>query len=137
MLMFPIAGIVMDNYGRRPAAMMCTGLLSLGLLGIPFSYDFVTMTAAAMVAGIGNGLGSGINMTMGSDFAPENQRGEFLGVWRLLSDTGSLLGPMAVGATATALTLSGAFYLAAAVGGLGVVTVWLFVKETLPKKAQS
>lgn len=137
MLMFPIAGVVMDNYGRRPAAMMCTGLLSLGLLGIPFSYDFITMTAAAMVAGVGNGLGSGINMTMGSDFAPENQRGEFLGVWRLLSDTGSLLGPMAVGATATALTLSGAFYLAAAVGSLGVVTVWLFVKETLPSKAKN
>lgn len=133
MLMFPIAGIVMDNYGRRPAAMVCTGLLSLGLLTIPFSYDFMTMAIAAMIAGVGNGLGSGINMTLGSDFAPEDQRGEFLGVWRLLSDTGSLLGPMAVGATATALTLSGAFYLAAGVGALGVLTVWFFVKETLPK----
>lgn len=135
MLMFPIAGIVMDNYGRRPAAMICTGLLSFGLLTIPFSFDFFTMAVAAMIAGIGNGLGSGINMTLGSDFAPEDQRGEFLGVWRLLSDTGSLLGPMAVGATATLLTLSGAFYLAAGVGGLGVLTVWLFVKETLPKRA--
>lgn len=137
MLMFPIAGVVMDNYGRRPAAMMCTGLLSLGLLGIPFSYDFLTMTIAAMVAGLGNGLGSGINMTLGSDFAPPDQRGEFLGVWRLLSDTGSLLGPMAVGVTASALTLSGAFYLSATVGALGVLTVWLFVAETLPKRPKS
>ena len=127
----------MDNYGRRPAAMMCTGLLSLGLLGIPFSYDFLTMTIAAMVAGLGNGLGSGINMTLGSDFAPPDQRGEFLGVWRLLSDTGSLLGPMAVGVTASALTLSGAFYLSATVGALGVLTVWLFVAETLPKRPKS
>lgn len=137
MLMFPIAGVVMDNYGRRPAAMTCTGLLSLGLLALPFTDTFVTMAAAGVVAGIGNGLGSGINMTLGSDFAPTNQRGEFLGVWRLLSDTGSLLGPMAVGATATLLTLSGAFYLAAAIGGLGVFTVWRFVDETLERRPTS
>lgn len=133
MLMFPIAGIVMDNYGRRPAAMSCTGLLSLGLLALPFTNDFFTMAAAAILAGAGNGLGSGINMTLGSDFAPASQRGEFLGVWRLLSDTGSLLGPLAVGATASILTLSGAFYFAAGIGALGVFTVWRFVAETLTK----
>ncbi len=133
MLMFPIAGVVMDNYGRRPAAMSCTGLLSLGLLALPFTYDFLTMAAAAILAGAGNGVGSGINMTLGSDFAPASNRGEFLGVWRLLSDTGSLLGPLAVGATASALTLSGAFYFAAAIGALGVFTVWQFVAETLTK----
>ena len=98
-----------------------------------FSFNFWTMAATAMLAGLGNGLGSGINMTLGSDFAPENQRGEFLGVWRLLSDTGSLLGPVTVGATAGLMTLSGAFYLAGAIGGLGVLTFLLFVEETLPK----
>lgn len=136
MLMFPIAGVVMDNYGRRPAAMTCTGLLSLGLLALPFTSTFTTMASAAMLAGIGNGLGSGINMTLGSDFAPTNQRGEFLGVWRLLSDTGSLLGPVAVGATASALTLAGAFYFSAMIGGLGVFVVWRFVDETLEKRSK-
>ena len=132
MLMFPIAGIVMDRYGRKPAAIACTSTLSLGLLAIPFSYDFFTLAAAGILAGLGNGLGSGINMTLGSDFSPPGQRGEFLGVWRLLSDTGSLLGPMAVGATASLVTLAGALYFSAAVGALGVLTLWLLVDETLP-----
>ena len=80
MLMFPLAGVVMDSYGRRPAAIACIGILSLGLVALPFSYNFWTMAAAGMIAGLGNGIGSGINMTLGSDFAPPGQRGEFIGV---------------------------------------------------------
>ena len=133
MLMFPIAGVIMDNYGRRPTAIICTGLLSIGLLMLPFTTDFLSMAIAAMVAGTGNGLGSGINMTLGSDFAPAGRRGEFLGVWRLLSDTGSLLGPMAVGGIASVATLSGAFYFSAGVGGIGVLIMLFLVDETLQK----
>jgi MFS family permease len=137
MLMFPIAGIIMDNYGRRPTAMVCTGLLSLGLLMMPFTTDFLSMAIAGVIAGMGNGLGSGINMTLGSDFAPEGNRGEFLGVWRLLSDTGSLLGPMAVGGIASVATLAGAFFFAASIGGLGVLIVVFLVDETLRKPGKS
>jgi MFS family permease len=76
-------------------------------------------------------------MTLGSDFAPEGNRGEFLGVWRLLSDTGSLLGPMAVGGIASVATLAGAFFFAASIGGLGVLIVVFLVDETLQKPGKS
>ena len=49
---------------------------------------------AALLAGLANGLSSGIVMTLGTDLAPPGRRGEFLGVWRLLTDAGSVLGPM-------------------------------------------
>jgi len=137
MLMFPLAGVIMDTWGRRPAAIACLGIMSTGMLMLPFTDTFFTMAVAGIVAGAGNGLGSGINMTLGSDFAPDGQRGEFLGVWRLLSDTGSLIGPLAVGATATTITLSSAFYLSAGIGGIGVLIMWLFVHETLPKRPKS
>jgi MFS family permease len=134
MLMFPLAGIIMDTWGRRPAAISCLSIMSVGMLMLPFTDSFFSMAIAGLVAGAGNGLGSGINMTLGSDFAPEGRRGEFLGVWRLLSDTGSMIGPMAVGATATWITLSSAFYLSAGVGGLGVIIMWFLVDETLTKR---
>ena len=101
----------------------------VGIIDVPGHERYIK----TMIAGVGNGLGSGINMTLGADFAPPNQRGEFLGVWRLLSDTGSLLGPMAVGTIASAATLSGAFYFAAGVGGLGVIVFAVFVQETLQR----
>lgn len=134
MVMFPIAGYVMDHWGRRYAAVSCQLTLAFGILLIPLSSTFATMTLFAMIAGFGNGLGSGINMTLGSDFAPHDERSEFLGVWRLVSDTGSIVGPLFAGAIAGSLALGGAFVGASAVGVLGAVIMVGFVKETLVKR---
>ncbi|XOV88980.1 MAG: MFS transporter [Pseudomonadota bacterium] len=134
MAMFPLAGYVMDNWGRRYAAGACLSFLSLGLLAVAFSDTFLTLTLAAMLAGFGNGLGSGINMTLGADFAPHNTRGEFLGVWRLMGDSGSFAGPMLMGYVASSFALSGAVFLTVGLGACGVTMVVLFVRETLASR---
>ena len=43
----------------------------------------------AVVLGIANGLSTGITMMLGTDNAPSKNKGEFLGIWRLLTDGGS------------------------------------------------
>jgi len=133
MLLFPIAGYVMDNYGRRYTALACLGGIALGLLAMPFTHHFYSFMFAVMIAGAGNGLGSGINMTLGADYAPEEIRGQFLGVWRLVSDTGSLAGPVVIGYVASLLGLFSAFPFIASIGLLGSAIVIFTVKETLPK----
>jgi hypothetical protein len=45
------------------------------MLVIPITENFVGLLAAGLVTGIGNGLGSGINMTLGADFSPALRRG--------------------------------------------------------------
>jgi hypothetical protein len=45
------------------------------------------------VIGFGNGIGSGMVMTIGADHSPRHGRAHFLGVWRLLSDIGGSCGP--------------------------------------------
>jgi MFS family permease len=72
-------------------------------------------------------------MTLGADYAPEAIRGQFLGVWRLVSDTGSLAGPVVIGYVASLLGLFSAFPFIAGIGLLGSVIVIFTVKETLPK----
>ena len=134
MMMFPIAGYLMDNLGRRYAAISCQLTLALGLFLIPFSDTFTTLVLAALVAGAGNGLGSGINMTLGADFAPEHERGEFLGVWRLFSDSGSFAGPVFMAYVSTTIALSSAFVAISALGLIGALIMLLFVKETLVKQ---
>lgn len=130
MTMFPLAGYMMDNWGRRYAAMACIGILSLGIFVVPFTTSFLGLTLAAMLAGLGNGLGSGINMTLGADFAPPRERGEFLGVWRLMGDSGSFAGPILMGYIANTFMLASSFGVVAGLGVAGVLIIVFLVKET-------
>ncbi len=134
MCMFPIAGYLMDYWGRKYAAVCCMAFLALGLWLMPFSDSFMWLALAAMVAGMGNGLGSGINMTFGSDLAPTGEKGEFLGVWRLMGDSGSFAGPLLIGQLATTLMLSTVYAVIAGVGLTGILMMVFLVRETLPRQ---
>lgn len=136
MVMFPLAGYLMDNKGRRTTLVCCLAFLSLAIFLIPFSNSFITLLGCAMLAGFGNGLGSGINMTMGADFAPSSIRGEFLGVWRLMSDAGSFTGPLITGYIASSFMLAAAFPVSSAFGLVGICLVIFGVKETLQPKPE-
>jgi MFS family permease len=130
MCMFPAAGYILDSWGRKPAAIACLFFLAAGLTLVPFTASSLGLIGAAMVVGLGNGLGSGINMTLGADFSPVKGRGEFLGVWRLIGDTGSFGGPILMGAIAQAFLLSSAFALAAVIGLMGIALIHFGVRET-------
>jgi hypothetical protein len=58
--------------------------------------------------GVGNGLGSGIVMTLGADAAPVEGRAPFLGVWRLLSLVGHNGAALVVGALTAVVSLGAA-----------------------------
>lgn len=135
MMMFIPVGFMMDNWGRKYSAVSCMGVLALALFLIPLSDSFSTLLLAGMLAGLGNGLGSGINMTLAADFAPDHERGEFLGVWRLCSDMGSFAGPVVMGYIANTFMLATAFSFAGGLGVVGAFIMLVFVKETLVKPA--
>jgi hypothetical protein len=71
---------------------------------------------------IGNGIGSGIMVTIGADAAPADDRTTFLSVWRLLGDSGNALGPLVPAAIAgvaflgLGVSITGLLGLGAAVG---------------------
>ena len=97
MAMFPLAGHVMDHWGRK-------------------------------AAGIGNGLGSGIVLALGADLSPAGERSRFLGVWRLVVDSGALVGPLL---TAAVASLGAALTLTWLIGVIGAAVLWRRVPETL------
>lgn len=92
--MFYPAGIVSDRFGRKAVAVPCILILSVGHLLLPFTHAFSTLFYVALMLGLGNGLGSGIVMTMGADRAPATGRAAFLAVWRFVSDSGTAAGPL-------------------------------------------
>ena len=130
-LMFPPAGLVMDRLGRRYAAAPATLLLAVGLAATPLTQSFAALLVVGLIGAVGNGLGSGINMTYGADLAPAGRTGPFLGLWRLISDAGSVLGPTIAGALAAVLSLGGS---AVAAGVLGVAGAVAFAR--LPEPAE-
>lgn len=129
-LFYPV-GIVMDRWGRKWTIVPCLATLSLALACVPFTYGFGSFLLTALLAGFGNGLGSGAVMTLGADLAPPERSGEFLGVWRLISDSGGVASPAIVGGLAQAITLGAAFYAASAIGVGGALLMALRVPEGL------
>jgi len=133
--LFPLAGWVMDRYGRKWAIVPSFLLQALGMALVPLTGGFGALMAAASLIGFGNGIGSGTMMTIAADLAPPDAVGEFLGVWRLIGDGGSMGGPVVVGALADVLSLPLATLVVAAVGAGAALTFAYGVPETLRRPA--
>lgn len=133
-LFYPV-GIMMDRFGRRWTAIPCLLIMSLGMLAIPLTESYAALLGAGLVTGFGNGLGSGINMTLGADFSPPIGRGEFLGVWRLIGDVGTAGGPLVVSGITAVATLGAATAAAGGIGLAGAAVMYFFVAEPLRRRA--
>ena len=121
MLLFYPAGKIMDRFGRLWIAIPSMLILGGAILALPFTTTIAGVTAAAMVMGLGNGIGSGILMTLGADVAPAAARAQFLGIWRLFSDSGSAAGPLVVAAGAALGSLAAGVAAMGAVGLLATI----------------
>lgn len=130
LFLFIPAGWMMDHAGRRPTMSLCVGLMALGIAALPLTGGTAGYLLAGLLVGIGNGFGSGIVMTFGTDFAPDGAVGPFLGIWRLFGDTGAAIGPFAVGAVAAALTLPASLVATGAVGLLAATVMLTIGPET-------
>jgi MFS family permease len=135
MLLFYPAGSLSDRLGRKYVAVPCLSVLALGFLLLPLTRSFATIVPVALLLGFGNGLGSGIVMTLGADFAPRIGRAEFLGVWRLVGDVGTAGGPLVAAGVTAAASLGGASVLTGAVGLAGAGVVLLRMPEPLDEEA--
>lgn len=129
MLVFYPAGKLMDRKGRQWVAIPSTLIMGTAMLLIPLSTGFAGLLLAALLIGFGNGISSGLNMTLGADFSPDNGRGQFLGIWRFMADAGATGGPVLLsGVTAVASLGAGV----AATGGIGFAAAAVFA-VTIPR----
>ena len=115
MTMFYPSGKVMDHFGRLWAALPAMLLLGASMVLLPLTASALPFTLVAMSMGLGNGIGSGIMMTLGAGAAPAVNRTRFLSVWRVFSDSGQAAGPVVVAVVA------GAVSLAAGIVSVGIV----------------
>jgi MFS family permease len=126
-LTFYPAGKVMDVHGRRWVAVPCVIVMGISFVLMPLTHGVITVALVAMVMGFGNGIGSGIVMTLGADASPAVGRPTFLGIWREFADAGAGVGPLILSAVTAAAGLGVGIVASGGIGFLAAAALWIWI----------
>ena len=130
LLLFPVAGWLMDHFGRLRAIGPAFMLMAAGLVTIAFVDTAFGVIVAGTLIGVGNGLSAGTMMTLAGDVAPREATSQFIAGFSAMQEIGQLAGPLAVGIIADAAGLGTAAVVLAALLVLGVGLIYTTVGET-------
>lgn len=125
-LVYP-GGWAMDRLGRVWVVTALLVVVSGAFLLLPLAGTKGALLAVALVMAVGNGLGAGIVMTLGADAAPQQDRAQFLGAWRLMGEVGNASGSLGLSAMTALVSLPAAALSLGVVGlaGLGWARVFI------------
>ena len=131
-----MTGYFMDRWGRRKVIMPGFGMLATALLIMaigaffkaPFAWFVITFCIVQAVQSTTNGT----MQTLGSDMAPRNAIGRFIGVWRTVQHMGSLISPALFAVVAQFAGFGNAFLSMVIAGYLILLIVAVVLKETRP-----
>lgn len=129
--LFYASGQIMDRFGRLWAVLPSMTVMGLGFLLLGFTHDLESSTvwfiAVAVVLALGNGLSSGILLTIGADLSPQDNPAPFLGSWRTLTDAGGAATPLMVAGVIAIASISWATAVVGVIGllGAGMFARWL------------
>ncbi|WP_251453905.1 MFS transporter [Microbacterium sp. Marseille-Q6648] len=134
--LFYSSGQIMDRWGRLWACLPSMVLMGGAFVGLASTHDLPDATAwfvgAAVVVGIGNGLSSGILMTLGADVAPAGHPAPFLGSWRTLTDAGAAATPLLIAGITALIALPAATVVVGMLGLFGAVGFARYVPRYVP-----
>lgn len=135
--LFYASGQVMDRFGRLWASVPAMLMMGAGFIALALTHDLpdaaMWFAMFAAVIGVGNGLSSGILLTLGADVAPKNNPAAFLGSWRMLSDLGGATSQVMIAGIAAIATLSVATGAMGAIGLLGALGFLRWVPRFVQK----
>lgn len=129
--LFFVSGWVMDRFGRLWSVVPSLTLMAAAFAMLAVSHDLDAATgwfvAASLVLALGNGLGSGILMTLGADLADRRNPAPFLGAWRLTTDLGGAASPLLISLLVSVASIAWAAggLTALCILGAGMLLRWL------------
>ncbi len=90
-------GWLTDSYGRKAVIVPSTVLTGLSMLLFCFAPSFAGFTAASIVWGIASAVGSSAPAAYAADSAPPGMNAAAMSIFRMTSDAGYMIGPLALG----------------------------------------
>jgi MFS family permease len=127
------ASVAMDRCGRTWVAVSVAWACGLGLVILPMTEALSGLVVVSALMGLGNGLGAGIIMTLGTDAAPARGRTQFLGLWRVMSLVGHNGASIVVAVLSALATLAAASVSLGVVALLGGAWLWHWVPQYDPR----
>ncbi|HKS47649.1 MAG TPA: MFS transporter [Amycolatopsis sp.] len=143
----PIASRLTDRIGRKPVALVGLASATVAIVVLGIADSSPVLLAASFASGAGAGMLNPPNSAAAADVASmpnqrrvngprglrrrTDDRSAVLAGFQMAGDTGSIVGPLAVGAMTAALSYQAACYITAAIAALAGLA-WLVARETAP-----
>ncbi|MGC9010475.1 MAG: MFS transporter [Sulfolobales archaeon] len=119
------SGLLMDKRGRGVAVSLSFSIIAVAYMVLTASKAPEIYVAGLMIYGLGNGLGAGTMITIGSDVSSIVSREKihsFLVMWQTISDLSTIVFPVAIG---LAMTILGAQLMCIVLATLSITAVVL------------
>ncbi len=136
MLAFYPSGKAMDQLGRLWVALPSVVVMGASLVLMPLTAGLIGFLIVSMLMGLGNGIGSGLIMTLGADASPRAGRTEFLGIWRLIADMGASGAPVLLSAITAVASLASAIVVTGLFGFVAAGVFWWCLPHTRFKRSR-
>lgn len=120
-IMFYPGGRLSDRMGRMWGLVPGLTIMSSAIILMVLWADPIGFFLGSALLGFGNGLGSGILMTLGADLSPSTNRANFLGYWQAISSSGMAAGPFIASALTAGIGISAALWATAGLGLFGAL----------------
>jgi MFS family permease len=119
------AGVLVDRYGRKTVIVPATAVAGLAMLFFLAATSYAWFLAGCVVWAVAVGVSGAAPAAYAADVAPRGMNAAAMSTYRMLSDIGYVVGPIALGILADALSADAALTTAAA---LMVVVAGLFAR---------
>jgi DHA1 family multidrug resistance protein-like MFS transporter len=122
-------GYAIDLIGRKPVIIWNIILLAVANLSFVFAKDYWSMSLAAVVLGIASAGAGQAPASLAVDASYNERRGLAMGFYRLVSDVGSMIGPILLSGIADLTDLRTPFYVMT-----GILLINAFLHAVLTKE---
>ena len=129
-------GYALDKIGRKSILVTSLAFTSIVVFLFTLTGDFTQLAINCVLLGITQGVGGQVPLTMASDCTMNEPHGSSMGLFRVFTDIGFIVGPMMVGFLIDTAGMNIAFYSMSAVTIASLIFTLMFAHETLPSKAQ-
>ena len=123
LMVTPVAGILVDRFGRRMVIVPGTLLSGVAFAAFVMVGSYPMFLAVCLLWGFSGGIGGSAPGAYAADLAPPGANGVTMGIYRTLADAGYVVGPALLGFLADAAGANAALY---TIGGLFLVAGVLF-----------
>jgi DHA1 family multidrug resistance protein-like MFS transporter len=124
-------GYAIDLLGRKPVIAFNMIIMAVADVAFVFAGDYWGMSIAAVVLGIASAGAGQAPLALATDASYNERRGLAMGVYRLIGDIGSMIGPILLSAIADYSDLRTPFYIMAGILVFNSLMVAVFAKEVI------